>query len=362
MVPSGLLLAQEVSTRRLQTRDGELELFLNSQTLSQAIAINKGGSILGTREIPDQAGGQLIPVPFYSGKYGTKDIPTPSTFSNIEPIGICDSEMVIAYATRPAGNKDGSLAGVLWDPQRNAITLLPKAPGDVVNQPQAITPDGHRITGYTTGPGRLRPALWELQSGTQEWKITVLPTEYDNNPYLMSGSLIISPNGKWIAGCCTEAFASDGSVDSALYLWTEKSPGVWDRQLLSRDQLYLRGINDSGQMAGSVRGKTGERQPCYVSPKGDFRLLPLLDNDVSGEAKGISNAGVIVGFSDDPPGGQGGPEPCYWTKDFQVVKLAPSGSWFGMLQAINENGQMAGLVEDPASGASLAFRTVPAKK
>jgi hypothetical protein len=192
----------------------------------------------------------------------------------------------------------------------------------------------------------------------KEWTIKVLSTLHENNPYLMSGGLMISPDGKRIAGCCTEAFRPDGNVDSALFLWTETEPDRWERKLLSSEQLYLRGINDQGEMAGSVRGKTGERQPCYVSPQGDFRLLELLPKDVSGEAKGINNDSVIVGFSDDPIGGDGGPEPCFWKKDAKPNKIAPAGSWFGMIQAINQTGQMAGVVEDSQSGASLAFRTL----
>jgi uncharacterized membrane protein len=335
-----------------------MELILNSATLSQAIAINNHGSIIGTHEIPDKSGGLLIPVPFYRGKHGDKDIPTPPTFTNLEPIGICDTELVIAYATRPPGNQQGSLMGVVWNPKDDSFVFLPKAPGDSVHQPQAISADGTRITGYTTGPSRLRPALWEIDQETQMWSITVLPTMHENNPYLMSGALMVSPDGKKIAGCCTEAFLPDGSVDSALYLWTEASPGKWEQQLLSKEQLYLRGINDQGEMAGSIRGKTGEREPCYVSPKGMFQRLELFPGDASGEAKGINNQSTIVGFSDDPSGGDGGPEPCVWSKDGKAKKLVKDGASYGMIQSINQAGQMAGLIDDEQSGLSIAFRTL----
>ena len=351
-------VAQDTATRKQPSNGGQIELFLNSSTMSQALAINAQGSVIGIRETPDPSKGQLIIVPFYIGKYGSKDIPPPNSFTNLEPIGICDTDLVVGYASRPPGSKDGSLAGVVWDPKTETFAFLPKAPGDVVNQPQAISADGKRITGYTTGPDRLRPALWVFDDSQKEWTIKVLSTLHENNPYLMSGGLMISPDGKRIAGCCTEAFRPDGNVDSALFLWTETEPDRWERKLLSSEQLYLRGINDQGEMAGSVRGKTGERQPCFVSPQGDFRLLELLPKDVSGEAKGINNDSVIVGFSDDPIGGDGGPEPCFWKKDAKPNKIAPAGSWFGMIQAINQAGQMAGLVEDSQSGASLAFRTL----
>ena len=351
--------AQEPAVRKLKYSGGQMELLVNSTTLSQAVAINSAGSIVGTREIPDKSAGLLLPVPFYLGKYGAKDIPTPESFTNLEPIGICDTELVIAYATRPAGNQNGSLLGVIWDPKDGSFVYLPKAPGDTVHQPQSVSADGKRITGYTTGPDRLRPAVWDWKTDSQSWSITVLPTEHANNPYLMSGGLMISPNGKWVAGCCTKAFLPDGSVDSALYLWTELTPGNWRRKLLSDEQLYLRGMNDQGEMAGSIRGQTGARQPCYVSPQGEFRVLELFPGDSSGEAKGISNDSIVVGFSDDPPGKiDAGPEPCYWSKDGKIHKLAPETTWYGMTQAINQSGQMAGMVEDSQTGAAVGFRTL----
>lgn len=354
----GDLRAQETSIRKLKYNGGELELLVNSETLSQVVAINNHGSILGTREISDNKAGVLRSIPFYVGKHGTKDIPTPATFSNLEPIAISDSELVIAYATRLPGSKEGSLGGVVWDAKDDSFVVLPKPPGDIVNQPQAISADGKRITGYSTGPDRLRPVLWQWQDDSKSWTVRVLSTEFENNPYLMSGALMISPDGKWIAGSCTEAFMPDGTVDSALYRWTESKPGTWDRKKLSKEQLYLRGINDQGEMAGSIRGKTGERQPCYVSPQGDFQILKLLPGDVSGEAKGINSSSMIIGFSDDPPGGDGGPEPCFWSKDKAVHKLAPTDTWYGIVQGINQEGQMAGFIEDPQTGASLAFRTL----
>jgi uncharacterized membrane protein len=363
------LYGQEPTIRKQTNERGEIEWFHNSSTLSQAIAINNQGSVIGTREVPDKAGAMWIPRPFYSGTFGTKDIPTPNAYTNFEPIGISDTELVIGYATRPSGSKDGSLIGTVWDPKQDAFTLLPKAEGDNVNHPQAISADGKRITGYTTGPNRLRPALWEYDPSQQQWSITVLPTQYENNPYLMSGGLMISPDGKSIAGCCTEGTLPDGSIDSALYRWAQGQSGAWERSLLSREQLYLRGINDQAEMAGSVRGPTGLRQPCFVSAKGEFVLLPLLPNDVSGEAKGINNASLVVGFSDDPNGGDGGPEPCIWGKDRKATRIAKAGFAYGAIQAVNQKGQIAGMAEvglndlglkaDPlAESVSLAFRTL----
>ena len=64
--------------------------------------------------------------------------------------------------------------------------------------------------------------------------------------------------------------------------------------------------------------------------KGEFVLLPLLTNDVSGEAKGIHNASsLVVGFSDNPNGGNRGPEPCIWGKDSKATWVAKAGFAYG---------------------------------
>ncbi len=103
--------------------------------------------------------------------------------------------------------------------------------------------------------------------------------------------------------------------------------------------------------------------------KGEFVPLPLLPNDVSGEAKGINNASLVVGFPDNPNGGNGGPEPCIWGKDRKATWVAKAGFAYGAVQAINQKGQIAGTAEiglndlglkaDPlAESVTLAFRTL----
>lgn len=347
----------------------EFELFRNSSSMSQVVAINSQGSIVGTREIFEESGASLRSVPFYAGIHGMKDIPVPDGFSNLEVVSISDNDLVIGYATRRK-NPDGALRGVVWNSNSDQFTFLPRADGDDVNHAQDISADGKRITGYTTGPNRLRPALWKRDESSGEWLITVLSSEYDDNPFLMSGQLRISPNGKWIAGCCTEEFLPDGTIDSALFLWNENESGEWERKKLSREPMYLRGINDLGEMIGSINGPKGERRPCFVAPSGVLVLLELLPNDVSGQANDINNSSVIVGFSDDPIGGEGGPEPCVWSKDGKAKRFAHSGILYGTILGVNDSGQMVGAIEvspdtsinDVATTADedvlLGFRTV----
>lgn len=368
-VTAGSVSGQEPAIEKLSVGGIDFEIFRNSDSISQAIAINSQGSVVGTREVAQDAGATFRMIPFYIGAAGIKDIGVPKSYTNFEVVGLSDTDMVIGYATRPLKHKDGSLIGAVWNARTEEFKLLPLAEGDVANQAQDISADGKRITGYTTGPMRMRPTLWEWDEKTRDWKVMILPTLHDQNPYLMSGQLMISPNGKKIAGCCTERFRSDGLPDSSLYLWTENEAGEWERSRLSEEQFYLRGINDHGEMAGSLLGASEGRQPCYVSPSGDFTHLSLLPDDASGEAKDINNASVIVGFSDDPAGAEGGPELCSWSKDGTAKRMGEPGSSYGMILGINDSGQMAGMIEfspetkdpstnEPAEGLLLAFRTL----
>ena len=352
-----------------RTFDGvEIELFRNTDSMSQAIAINHEGSMVGTREILESRGEvkALRTLSFYSGTQGTKDIGVPESFTSFEVIGISDTELIVGYATRPLRHKDGSLRGVVWNAREERFSVLPLGDGDLVNQAQDISADGKRITGYTTGPERLRPVVWDYDEERRDWRLTVLPIIHDNNPYLMSSHLVISPNGKWVAGCCTEEIRPDGGIDSSLFLWTEIDSGNWERKRISAEQMYLHGMNDQRELVGSLSSEKGGRLPCYISHDGRLVMLELLPGDVAGEAKAINNSSVIVGFSDDPIGKEGGPEPCIWSKDGKSRRFVAAGGTYGAISGINDAGQMAGMIELPsesgvtdADGQSLllAFRT-----
>lgn len=361
---------QDSTIERTKIHGVEMDLFQNTVSMSQALAINNHGSVVGTREVLEERGPAtaLRTISFYHGSHGTKDIPIPETFTSFESVGISDTDIVVGYATRPLKHQDGSLRGIAWDSKTEQFFVLPVAEGDKINQAQGISADGKRITGYTTGPERLRPALWEFDDSTQQWKIIILPTIHDHNPYLMSGHLVISPDGRRIAGCCTEELRSDGVIDNSLFLWTEKRKGEWERTRISTEYMYLGGINNRGEMVGSLYGEKGGRLPCYISPEGKIVKLELLPGDVSGEAKGINHQAVIVGFSDDPIGKEGGPELCLWSKDGKARKFGGSAPCYGAILGINDSGQMSGMIEyspvpapgSPAAeaeGLLLAFRT-----
>ncbi|MCU0710879.1 MAG: hypothetical protein MUC43_02385 [Pirellula sp.] len=347
----------------------ELEVVVNSDTFSQATAINANGSIIGTREVIGEDISILSQKSFYFGELGHKDMPIPETFTNVEATGISDTELVIGYATRPAGHPKGNLDAVTWDPKTDEIVVLPRAEGDAACQAQSVSSNGRMITGYSTGPARMRPVVWTKESNAGGWNVTVLPTIHENNPYLMSSHLRVTPDGSCIAGCCTEAFLPSNVIDSSLYLWTKDQQGEWKRQDFSERQLYVKGFNNKRQIVGVARDSSGKSFPCLINEKGQETKLSLLPGDETGEARAINESGLIVGYSDDPHGPEGGPEPCSWSMDGKVtsVKLGPSP--YGTIHAINDAGQMAGMatlvelnkapgVENGlATERALAFRT-----
>jgi uncharacterized membrane protein len=351
----------------------ELEIVVNSETFSQASAINSVGSIIGTREVVGENVAIISQKSFYFGDLGHKDMPLPETYTNVEATGISDTDLVIGYAARAIGHPKGNLDGVAWDPKTDQIAILPRAEGDSACQAQSINSDGTMIAGYSTGPARLRPVVWTKGKDTAVWEVTVLPTAHENNPYLMSGHLRVTPDGTCLAGCCTEAFLPNNVIDSSLYFWTKNDQGEWKQRQVSEKQIYIKGFNNKRQIAGVIRELSGKTFPCLFNDKGEETKLSLLPGDETGEARAINHESVIVGFSDDPHGPEGGPEPCSWSVDGKVaaVKLGPSP--YGTIHGINDAGQMAGmatlieLVNEPgvengvASERVLAFRTKRSK-
>ena len=86
-------------------------------------------------------------------------------------------------------------------------------------------------------------------------------------------------------------------------------------------------VRPPGRMLANREPKSVPGTRCAA--KGEFVLLPLLTNDVSGKAKGIHNASLVVGFSDNPNGGNRGPEPCIWGKDSKATWVAKAGFAYG---------------------------------
>jgi probable HAF family extracellular repeat protein len=89
----------------------------------------------------------------------------------------------------------------------------------------------------------------------------------------------------------------------------------------------------------------GARVPVRIERNGDITQIELLKGDVAGEALGINAAGTVVGFSDDPSGPTGGPQPFVWRNGVTRLLELPETSQFGAATAINDRGQIAGMLD-----------------
>ena len=322
-----------------------LDIFDNSSTISQASAINSTGQIIGFREVADEAGTMLTQEPFFiDGKQSTR-VPLLDGYSNIEVLALSDNGLVVGYASRRMGHPQGSVTGFVWDSRTGTMTRLMPADRDVSCHAQSISAAGKRITGYTAGsePTRMLPCVWDWNPSEKKWQVETLETIEDYNPYLMSSSVVVSPNGQKIAACITVASLPNNMYDSSLYQW-QQVDGMWKRHLVSDDQMYLCDMNDAGQIAGVV-SRDGVRLPCMVDVSGQVRLIDLLPGDVSGEARGINSAGTVVGFSDDPLGPLGGPLAFVWRQGTTSPLALPVATTASAAFGINEQGQIAGLMD-----------------
>ncbi len=337
----------------------ELRAFDNSDSYSCVLDLNRHGHAIGVREASNPEGTIFSQKYWFSDGGKSIDLPLVEGYTNVVAEAISDNGLVVGFASRRIGHPEGSLIGFVWDSRTGKATKLPPHDGDNASHAQDISADGTRISGYTTGanPPRLRPCVWSWDAGAASWHSTVLPTIEQFNPYLMSSRAVITPDGTRVAACVTERFLPDGTVDSSLYLWTD-TDGRWQRSELSKQQMRLHGINDAGIMVGDLSQPT-TRTPCRIDADGTVTELGFLPADRSGEARGINNAGVIVGFTDDPGNPESGPRAFVYENDQMKTLEMPPETVYSAAYCINDAGQIGGLAdvafpqettEDPETG------------
>ena len=336
-----------------------LEILRHSNTLCYVTGINKSRDVIGIREIAEQAYFRQAPFFQAAGKKPV-DFPKLAGYTNLEAESLSDTGLVVGYASR-AEAKPGKTTAFVWDSNTGKILDLGPLPTDVNAHAQDISSDGKRITGYSLGanPARLRPCLWEYAEPEGKWVAQALPAIDPLNPFLQAGRVIISPNGKLIAGSIAVRHYSESIVDSSLMIW-QQNGNVWERRLVHDDQPKLKDINDKGVMVGSIL-QDGIARACIVTPDGKLEKIDVLEGDVSNVATGINNAGVVVGFSDDPLDGDGG-SVAFIVKSGKVLPLDLGESVVNSSAlCINDDGFIAGyLIRDAGDEAPLmGFITRP---
>jgi uncharacterized membrane protein len=333
----------------------QVRLLTASETFSQVIDINNAGAVIGLREVANENQTIFFQRYFYWDEQTALEMPLLEGFTNVEAVALSDDGLVVGYASRAIGNPDGSVRAVIWDTTEHRVYSIPSAAGDGVAQAQGISADGKTVVGITVGsePPKVRPCVWrrkhdigsEESESKAEWECQPLPTGDEYNPYLMASRVCVSPDGSSIAGCCTTQRIDFGQVESSLFVWKRSETGEWKQELISDSQMYLRDMNSSGQMAGSI-SEGGKRKPVLIEPNGTIREIELLEGDESGEAWAITENGVVYGFSDDPHGPEGGPQAFCWSAG-QTVKIDLGDAPYSAIYATNDAGWLAGLVDTP---------------
>jgi len=338
----------------------EVRRIANSKSFSQINAINASLEMIGIRELTE-AGISTTKSFFRRGNEET-EIPIPKDFTNLEAYALSDNGLVVGYVSRTFGVVGGSVKAFVWDSRANVQSSLPPLESDIVCHAQDISADGKRISGYSIGnePPRMRPCVWEWSEGTKKWMAQELPSILQNNPFLQTGHVIISPDGNRIAASITEEQISEFIYNSSLFMWERKGEGNWERSKISDEQPKLRDMNNQGTMVGTVK-KDGITRACIVDTIGNIQLIELLKGDESSEAYGINNSGVVVGFSDDPPGDTGAPQAFIYRNGVVApLELFPNTATCAAL-AINQDGVIAGyLLEGERDDAAInGFLRIP---
>jgi probable HAF family extracellular repeat protein len=338
-----------------------VRLLDNSDTYSQALAINSQRAIIGQREVANEDMTIFSTEYFFFDGEHYQTFPTLEGFSSGDISALSDNHVVAGLASRAIGHPEGSLLAVAWEPLHERLTPLPRPEGDIGSQAHGISADGSRISGYATGPERMRPVVWS-KDADGAWQATVLPTVMDENPYIMSSRVLISPDGSLVAACCTVDI-TNGVYDSDLFLWRDKD-GQWEREQISDNQFYLRGMNNSGQIVGSLSTPRGKRLPCVAdATTKELKPIALLPGDVTGEALAINAKGTVVGFSDNAAGNDGGPKGFIW-REGKTTALNFGPDVYSTANGITDAGEIAGYMDEPSiegedsRGRVLAFWTV----
>lgn len=337
--------AGQFSLQQVEGDGFALDIFNNSPTFSQILAINASGQMIGLREVADEAGTMFSQEAFFIDKNEVSKIPLLPGFTNVEALGLSDSGVVVGYVSRPIGHADGSLRGMLWDSKTGQSTLIEPPPGYVSCAAQGVSSDGQRVVGYSSGanPARMRPCMWSWDSTGKQWKVELLDAPFEYNPYMMGSRIAISPDGKRMAACLTVAELPNNMFDSSLFAWDWRD-GQWERRLVSDEQMYLYDMNDQGIIAGVITTDRG-RFPCVVDADGKITLIDLLPGDETGEARGISADGTVVGFSDDASGPGGGPQAFVWRAGVTELLKLPADTVYSAAFGINDSGQIGGLLD-----------------
>jgi uncharacterized membrane protein len=298
-----------------------------------AVGINERGEIVGFESIEDKDHpGVINQVPFYAKGTERTYLPLLKGYTSTFPAAVSDDGLVVGHVSKPV--KLGAGIPLLnqafaWD-ARGGIRGLGVLDGDASSFASGITRDGRRISGYSVGPNRKRACIWERDG--EGWKATALP----QTSQLRSTTVPISGDGRFIAAV---------EADSPC-LWSRDDSGRWKRESIGDvGSLVPRAVNNSGTVVGVRFTPDGLVHAIVWSRSGGLRRLAKPAGYVRSEALALNNHEVIVGMVDGPAGSAIGPNGFVYEAGGRLRILTEGGPNFGSATAINDRGQVAGVLE-----------------
>ncbi|MFO0910988.1 MAG: HAF repeat-containing protein [Isosphaeraceae bacterium] len=301
-----------------------------------ATGINERGDVIGFEWVEEkERPGVIEQKPFFARGKEMTYLPLLKGYTATFPAAVSDNGLVVGRVSKPAPPGVSipyrNLA-FLWD-AAGGIRSLGVLKDDNASFACGISRDGRRISGFSIGTYRVRACVWDRDADGKTWNGTPLPQKEQ----LGSNTVALSRNGDFAA-------AVDGTVPC---LWSRDASGQWKQQVLGESaSLVPRAVNDQGTVVGVRFGVNGHNRAAVWSRTQGYMLLNLPDGYDRSEAMAINNHGLIVGSLDGPSTSNIDPR-AFVFHDGRLRVVNEAGPLFASATAINDKGQIAGVLEEP---------------
>jgi uncharacterized membrane protein len=304
-----------------------------------ATGINGHGEIVGFEdaELPDLPG-VIAQRPFFARGKEITYLPLLPGYTATFPAAVSDEGLVVGRASKPAPPGVRVLLrnqAFVWDAQAG-IRGLGVLEDDSASFACGITRDGRCISGFSVGAKGSRACLWERHdggNGGMRWRCRALPQEFA----LGSNVVAISDDGTHVA-------AVDGVLPC---LWSRDAAGNWSREVIGEaSSLVPRAVNNFGTVAGVRFTGDGLTHAVVWTRDQGYKRIEEPEGYVRSEASAVNNGGAVVGMIDGPGGSPIGPN-AFLFEAGRLRRIDEGGPNFAAATAINDQGQVTGVMEKP---------------
>ncbi len=304
--------------------------------------LNSPGLILEEREVVEPSGVSTL-TPFLRQQDRSRPLPIPEDFTHREVYRLSDSGMAVGFASRPMGHPQGSQRACVWDAASGRVELLELPDSYRGSCAFDINAQGTTISGFLTGrdPPRLLPCVWRREPTV--WRCTPLSVLQPFNPLLSSGHVVLSDNGQQVAASLVVESIGDDLpyYVNHLFVWQKQANDSWSRRRVAKQAVHVANINNAGLVVGRTTER-GHRRAFVYDPQRGAITLPPLAGDVNCQATDVNNRGTVIGWSDDPPGPEGGTQAFLWRNGQQSLLPLPPEAVYSSVETITDEERVGG--------------------